>query len=241
MHKLWQTPVEMKLIKRALETQVGRSSSEQVLQKASHLAINPLGIELYEGRAHDLALLESSSADNLFAMFMMYHLTTEQREQAFSEFKRVLKPDGNIIIATSGASNKKRHREFEAAIGKALSIQPPRPMNVGFTTEKATEEVPRYFKNVYVYCQNTSMIIGRSEESIQAYYDSIRSLRDQFEPIPSEEDFNEALYSEVDPAIYQAIIKDGVFTDTIQRSLIIASDDELNDAKLVENGFKKLV
>lgn len=243
LHATWKEPTDIGLIKRTLDNYyVEPSSSHEVLTEASYLADNPCQIELLEGRAHDLSKLDSKSADVLFAMFMLYHLTEEQRPMAMQEFKRVLKPDGTFVMATSGVGNKPKHRVFEEKIADALgnNVKAPKPMNAGFVTEKAVAEVPKYFKHVYLYNHAAHIVIGRTGKSLGAYYNSLRSHRDQFEPVPTEEEFNNAVRTVVDKPMLSDLSKHGGFRDAVARAVLVASDVELDEHRLVEHGFKKI-
>ncbi len=242
MHSQWKRIPEIDLVKRALDSYYGASSTEAELLKESYIGDNPSGIELFEGRAHQLQKLESDSTDVLFSMFMLYHLSEEERALAFQEFKRVLKRDGGVfVMATSGNENKEKHRVFEKAMAEVMTqlsgteFKAPKPMNAGFTTEKAVVEVPKHFKHVYSYVHRGQMEIGGSLESVKAYYKSLWSLQDQFEPVPSEAVFEQAVRAVVDPVISAALQKDGLFSDTIRRSVIIASNTRQDETRLAEH------
>ncbi len=157
---------------------------------------------------------------------MLYHLNTPQRANAMEEFKRVLKPDGVLVVATSGADNKLMHRVYEKLIARSFdqNVTPPPPMNAGFTTKDAALELPAHFSSSYLYHQAVDMLIGPDNESVDAYLQSLRSLRDQFSPEPSELDYDTVLEQKVLPIISAHIKRHGVLRDTIRRSVFIASN-----------------
>jgi SAM-dependent methyltransferase len=183
---------------------------------------------LKEGRANDLSDFSDNSVDTLFAMSMLYHVPQQEREQAYKEFKRVVKPEGAIMIATSGINNKRVHRELEAQVAQRLGIFPPKLMNASFTTEKAEQELPKHFDYVYMFKHKSEIQIGI--DGISAYMRSQKSLRDQYHPIPGRGEFDAALYRIVVPRIAREIIERGYFIDEAHRSLILASNQPIPGA-----------
>lgn len=122
----------------------------------------------------DMSELEfpDDSFDVAFAMFSIYHTNPLV---ALKELKRVTKPGGKVVIATSGPLNKLQHRRFEKESAqwmthkihqdflaanpdmhgarKALelgkrTIKPPRHMNAVFDSRIAQVTLPIIF-NVY--------------------------------------------------------------------------------------------
>jgi ubiquinone/menaquinone biosynthesis C-methylase UbiE len=56
------------------------------------------GVEPLLASATDLAILESSSFDVVFASNLLEHLTREDIQRALSEFRRVLRSSGRLIL-----------------------------------------------------------------------------------------------------------------------------------------------
>jgi ubiquinone/menaquinone biosynthesis C-methylase UbiE len=209
------------------------------IQAESRAEFRPFlnNVRLLEGRAQDLGTFEDDSVDVLFAMFMLYHLPRPERNLAFQGFRRVLRPPGVFVVATSGQYNKKEHREFERLIAEELGIQPPAPMNAGFTTEKAQEEVPKFFRHFYLLDHQSEIQLER-EGAVWSYISSLKSLRDQFKPVPEVLYFEEAIKRIVIPSIAKQRQSKGYFTDYAHRSLGFGSDEPLDG--LVEAGFKRI-
>jgi len=203
--------------------------------------VKPWGIGdnliLRPGRAQDLSFLEDHSVDALFAMFMLYHVPTTERPQVFGEFQRVVKPDGVVTIATSGADNKKEHRRLEHLLAYTLGVEPAPPMNAGFTSEKAAAELPDYYRHVYRFEQKGHMIIN-SAARIADYVRSLGSLRDQCNPVPSLDEYNQAIVEEAVPRLRSAINTAGAFYDYVHRSIFFASHVALELP--ATSGFQKI-
>jgi len=195
---------------------------------------------LIQGDASKL-YFEDDSFERIFAFYMMYHLSPEQRVEAFKGFKRVLRPEGVAVISTSGNENKKEHREFEVSVAEQLSsindieISPPPHMNQGFTTEKAMLELPEHFAHVFMKKEREPMIL-RDNLDIEMYILSQKSLMNLYRPTSkfTKDQFDNVL----DVVVRQAIvskIKDAehaTFEDQIRRSVFFAT----NDANFVPSG-----
>ena len=160
-------------------------------------------------------------------LYYLYHVP--EKGKALAEMKRVMKPDGTAVFATSAAQNKPEHRNFEAMMAAELGIEPPRNMNETFTTETAQILLPDHFKNVFMLEHKTPMII-KTEHDINIYLNSLRSMRDQFgehvEHIPTVEEYEEKLRDVALPIIESDIDNRGFFTDRIERAIFFASDSE---------------
>ena len=87
-------------------TYIGIDVDNQVLEIANKKIINSKSnIELLKYDGNKLPFSDNSF-DRIITSLVIHHLTTEQKLVAFSEFKRVLKPNGEIHIADWGkASN----------------------------------------------------------------------------------------------------------------------------------------
>jgi len=188
--------------------------------------VKPWGIGdnliLHPGRAQDLSFLADNSVDALFAMFMLYHVPTVERPTVFREFQRVVQPEGVVTIATSGARNKQEHRRLEHAVADRLGVEPPPAMNAGFTSEKAAAEIPVEYEHVYRFEQKGRIVID-SARKVRDYMRSLHSLRDQFQPVPTREDYDEAIVEVVLPFVRRDIKTGGAFYDYVHRSVFFAS------------------
>ncbi|MEO7364138.1 MAG: class I SAM-dependent methyltransferase [Candidatus Saccharimonadales bacterium] len=187
-------------------------------------------LSLHEGRAHDLSQAEDKTINVLFAMFMLYHLPQQERQKAYAEFRRVLRPEGVLVCATSGKNNKFQHRRLESEVASYLGIQPPSVMNASFTTESSGSELAADFEHVYEHSQH-ALFSSNTREKIEVYLASLRSLRDQFEPIPESQDFETALIEKVLPQLTAEDQYGSTFTDTVHRSIFFASSHPLQIAE----------
>jgi ubiquinone/menaquinone biosynthesis C-methylase UbiE len=198
-------------------------------------AESPISVELYKGDAENIPL-DDDLADVLCAMFMLYHIPTNEQPAAIEEFKRVLKPDGVMVATTSSSYNKCLHRELENDIAEDLGIKRPLIMNSQYTTEIARLDLPLFFDHVYEYVFDS--VIGiHDKDDAEIYLNSIRSLRDQFVPKPDDNVFEEALQKAAVPVITDQIKQHGRALDFASRSIFICSDRPL---QLMDNRFKDI-
>lgn len=173
-------------------------------------------INFIQGDAAHLPIADGS-LDVITSFFMLYHV--DDPVQALHEFNRVLKPDGRLAITTSGHDNKQRHREFEQVLGEYLGLEPPAMFNRTFDAGVALATIPRIFKIVDHKVQRTDARIAAS--NIPAYYESLLSMRTAFNPMPDEQTFALAIQQFIVPVIQDEIIRNGYFSDTIDRHLFV--------------------
>lgn len=226
------------LIKKALDALYPYENNFGESAKIDAITNNVPNIQLFSDRATDLAHVKDSFADLVFAMFMLYHLNEAERVQAYDEFKRVLKPDGIFVLATSGDENKSQHRLLEKLIAVKLggNTEAPLPMNAGFTSEKAKREILQHFHRAYILEQRSPILIN-SEEGVDTYKLSLLSLRDQFNPVPDVSTFTAAMNNILNLYLVQHA---GHIVDLACRSVVIASNADINESRLKEFGFKEL-
>ena len=165
--------------------------------------------------------IATASVDNVFSMFMLYHV--QNVGYALSEMARVTKPDGSIAIATSGDGNKSQHRKFEAAIASYSGVLPPRPFSAHFDNDVANLTLPLFFKEVEkADPQICDAII--TAETLPIYLASLASMREDYIPKISTEEWLRAVNAVVIPPIMADIEKNGCFRDTIERYLYICKN-----------------
>lgn len=226
---IWE-PLDEDPVRERLQRNMGNYLGSLVINKISNKISNaiPRDISLLSGHANKIPL-ENNSQNILSEMFMFYHIPEYKQQGAIDEIKRVLKPDGLFVLATSGIDNKFRHRMLEQKIADSMEnkVIAPKLMNDGFSTEKAQLVLPQNFKYNKIYFNETDMVIDSSYR-LKKYLNSLRSLHDQFSPIPSTSDFEEVLNYEIAPEIIYEIEKNGEFVDKIRRSIIISSDKPFN-------------
>lgn len=164
------------------------------------------------------------SADNLpfpdksfnviIAFFMLYHMPDIQ--QTLREWKRVLKDNGKVLISTGSPLNKPKHKKFkkmvEVLIGKTASPQ----FISSFNLENAEEQLNGVFKITDKFVYKGQIKI----EKAQPYLKAFNSIRDMYEPIPSDVDWERA-ESAVRKEVEEEITQNSFFTDSVRRGFFI--------------------
>ena len=224
-------------------------------------------IELFEANANFLPLPDGT-VDLVTFMFSFYHILEEKQDAALDEAKRVLRQPtpgqgsngdeeiaGILALATSGDNNKEGIRRNEAKIAAELSklmeteIEPPDPLNSGFTTEDAENILPTKFKHVSVFKHDEehtgAKIVIKTKIQKDILFNGYRTLRDQYKHssgmIPSERMFEIALQKVVGKQIVEAEALGNYVEDQISQALFIASDQPLKrlPAKYLPVGAEK--
>jgi ubiquinone/menaquinone biosynthesis C-methylase UbiE len=173
---------------------------------------------LVSASAEQLGLADNS-ADIISALFVLYH--TANPANALAEFHRVLKPDGTLVVATSGAHNKVRHRQFEQRIAQHLGIIPPPIFSEPFNADRAEELLQENFSIDRHVVQDTEMHI--TADTIGDYEASLNTMKDSFVPIPRGREWMKAVGAVVLPDITDSIERVGYFSDRIERHYYVCS------------------
>lgn len=129
-------------------------------------------ILLVKGSAGKLPLADNS-VDVVTSFFMLYHMPDISK--ALQEWKRVLKPDGKLLIVTVGNDNLERMEGFKQEMGEELGIEMPQ-FTDPFSLDNGKEQLEEHFSIVH-----SERIEGVNRQSSVGYIDSQRDL---FEPVP---------------------------------------------------------
>lgn len=166
--------------------------------------------------------LKKDSIDRTFGMFMLYHV--QEASYALSEMSRVTKPDGTVMIATSGDNNKVKHRDFEIDIINFLRVFPTRPYSAHFDSDVAEITLPLFFDTVEELEPQAGDVVV-TEETLPVYLRSLETIREDFIIEVSDERWARAIGAVVLPTIMADIEANGEFRDSIERHLYICSND----------------
>lgn len=141
--------------------------------------------------------------DAVLANHMLYHVP--DRPRALAEFRRVLKPGGQLYAATNGSGHLKELRDLVAT----YVDQMPMEGGLGFGLDDGAEQLASHFEDVELHRYQDAFHITEAEP-LKAY---IRSASDLW-PIPEER--KPALEQRIDEMIAEGPIhigKDaGMFT-----------------------------
>ncbi|MGH7234354.1 MAG: class I SAM-dependent methyltransferase [Candidatus Saccharimonadales bacterium] len=205
-------------------------------------------IDLYEASAHQLPLADDSvDADQW--LFSTYALDRDIQVPAFNEIRRVLKPSGRTLIASSGRENKSGIREYEAKITDFLSSNTdhkfiaPVPVNAWNTSEDVQEQVLEDYRHVYVFRHHKDLVFD-SLDRISKWRTSFWTLQDRYIAIedgqkitPTNEQFEIALMAVLGYKIARSIKQGRPIKDIVRQDMFIASDSEL---RILPVGFNQV-
>jgi SAM-dependent methyltransferase len=146
----------------------------------AHPALNGQGALMTQADAQRLPYA-TDQFDVVMANHMLYHL--DDVDQGLQEIRRVLKPDGVLIVATnSQQSMPELHVLMRRAIilltrTGSTHIQPPLPSSDAFALESGCRKLSKYFYGVVRYDLPGSLVFHDSEPLI-TYIESTRPDRE---------------------------------------------------------------
>lgn len=144
------------------------------------LANHPLKHRVVLSDAHELPF-GADSFDVIMANHMLYHVADIDR--ALIEFRRVLKPEGVLMVATNSINTM---QELQVLMRRAIvlltrsgasQVRPPALASDLFALENGARHLARHFYSVIRY-DLPSALVFPSIEPIMAYLESTRSLRE---------------------------------------------------------------
>jgi ubiquinone/menaquinone biosynthesis C-methylase UbiE len=98
----------------------------------------------------------SNAFDAATANFMLYHVP--DRKRALAEIRRVLKPDGTLLAATSGAEHLQELRAVQEGVhGEAL------PRVTSFRLENGREQLDPFFESVACHRYDDALAVTEVE------------------------------------------------------------------------------
>lgn len=125
--------------------------------------------------------LADQSVDLVMANHMLYHV--EDYNKALTEFKRVLKSDGALVVASNSVQNMPelqvlmRRAILLLSRGSAATIHPPAPSSNSFALENGTRYLARHFYAVMRVDLPSKLIFHEAQPLID-YLESTRTLRE---------------------------------------------------------------
>lgn len=183
--------------------------------------------------------LDDSSVDATMALFVLY--LVEDLGQTLSEIRRVTRPGGTVVVATSGRSNKFRMHQLEAAIVENLDGTLGEPLTKAFTNTEARQNLPEFFRLVNEIRHVSTIHLrdpqGDAEDlrRMGVYRTGLSSYHalhtyqppGAAEPMPILlSDWERAFEEVAQPMINQKIETIGSWVDLIDRSVFVCRNDK---------------
>lgn len=224
-------------------------------------------ITLYQAGA-DFIPLPDCSVDAVTTIFSGYH-AFQNHEALAEVKRILKRPSpmgakteraGIHADANSGNENKEGMIEDEGRVAEVLSvitgckISPPPPLQAGFTSEDTLETFPGMYRHVYVKRIEQEIVFNVGREIVlsahRTYRDSYMvedsSLPEKYrdvsyddKPVVNERTFERALETVVSGQIDDAEEAGEVITDKVRRTIIFASDDEI-DLPRGKDGYEQI-
>lgn len=192
--------------------------AETLLTQGEHLPI-----DFQQGNAESLALADNSF-DVALSTYVLYYLRNPRR--ALREMQRVVRPGGQIGIATIAPDNKPWHREFERRAANLLGATEPRVPAALFDSNDLYRMSPRYFQ-VEKYERVSSAIEVRTSEDLDIYLASLATMwATRSEPYPTPSAWEAAVETVARPVIEGIIGDQGVFRDPVCHAYAVCTNNK---------------
>lgn len=172
-------------------------------------------IEFMEGMADSLEFPDSSF-DILLSFYMLYHMPGIQK--TLVEWKRVLKPNGRILVATNSSENREKFHRFKKLIGKLTRSQSPPNFSSRFSLENGQKKLEKSFKIIDSFTYEGRVILHEP----QPYLNAMESYRQVFNPVPSTKAWEKAITA-IKGMIEKEIKIKGYFVDKAKTGFFICS------------------
>lgn len=174
---------------------------------------NLLPIDFIVGSADKLPFADKSF-DLILAFFMLYHVPDIHR--TLEEWRRTLKKNGKILIATASSDNKPKHKQFKKIIERVAGESIPPQLSEIFNLENAANYLNKHFTIIDRFVYRGKIKI----ENPSLYLYALDSIKDLFDPVPSSVEWHKAR-GIIKEKIQNEIDENGCYTDIVKRGFFI--------------------
>lgn len=220
-------------------------------------------INFLRGDVENLNLIDSSRVDVVVSAFVLYHV--DHPKKALQEFRRILKPNGMLAVATRSEANLSALWHLGHAVALKMSdspkyrgISPPESFYPHFDTAAAKRMLPEAgFEIIKTDEQRTlndadsSYHLELHHEDWDEFEEALLSLRDSFSPQPVfeegakeaefEHDMRAAIHEVVKPFFHNEIDGKGSFRMSIDQSYFICRNTKTEDEDKGHENVKSLL
>ncbi|MBI2079251.1 methyltransferase domain-containing protein [Candidatus Micrarchaeota archaeon] len=174
-----------------------------------------LNLEFFERSADNLEF-EEESFEVVLSLFMIYHMPDISK--ALKEWSRILKKGGKLILATNSLENRRKLQLIKKLISKKIDKIVVPQFAVRFSLENGDNMLEKFFKVEEKFIYEAELKINDPKYMV----DSIRSIRDLFEPLPNDEEWRRI--EDIQRIEVEKEIKEkGYFSDNLKRGFFVCS------------------
>ena len=191
--------------------------------------------------------LPDNCVKSLLAVQSFQSVKPEQQSVALDQIQRVLQPEGVFVDVTTGYANKQGIRMRERLLAHILSdivgleFIEPLPINYWHTSEDAAAMLCASFETVYCHHRSDDLIV-RNDRDLELYKNIFRSSQNLYRTADSREvttaEFEQALEVAIDTEYAATSFVGRAISDTLQRSIFVASNGPLYFDQLRETQRK---
>jgi ubiquinone/menaquinone biosynthesis C-methylase UbiE len=179
-------------------------------QKAEYLHAP---VEFIVGSADHLPFADKSF-DVILAFFMLYHMPNISK--TLYEWRRILKDDGKVLISTASAENRRKNKIFKKVAEDSIGYAARSAISSSFNLENAEDQLRGIFTIADRFIYEGTIKIEHADPYLRAY----DSVRDMYDPIPSDLDWERAR-NLIKKEVEKEIAQNGYFTDNVKRGFFI--------------------
>ncbi len=188
-------------------------SQELFCEDAKNEREKQLRIELSVCSADEL-FFSDNSFDVLLSYFMLYHMP--DISQALSEWKRVLKKKGRLLVATQGADDRSKNKKMMSELADFLHAEKPGVFSAPFNMDNGLEQLSTYFKVAHCFIYDGELRLIDTEPYIR----SVESIRHLFNPPPNDSAWEEGM-NLLRKKVQSEITLNGYFFDFMKRGYFV--------------------
>jgi ubiquinone/menaquinone biosynthesis C-methylase UbiE len=193
----------------------GVDSSPGMLREARTRAAMAYPVHVVQADAQALPFMDASF-DRVLAIHMLYHVP--DRLRALQEFRRVLRSDGRVVLATNGARYLARLDAVHRDAAQALGYMPSAGDGERFTLEDV-EPVRQIFPSAERYVLSNALVFHEAEPLVR-YYAS--GVVDRISNPPADGAHRQRLIEAMRERVQGIIDQDGAFRDPKDYGFFVA-------------------
>ncbi len=125
--------------------------------------LNLFGADLYYASSNAMAIpFANATFDVVIANHMLYHVP--DRQTAFKEINRVLKPNGRLLAATNGKNHLRELDEITISCSPAVGVHLTTNFSsAGFTLDNGIQQLTPWFTQLEIHHYDDALVVTEAQ------------------------------------------------------------------------------